>query len=438
MDFYLFFEHASIFWAIPFVLFLLTLALCPILAPKVWHRYDLLIILGFCCALVMPMVFFLGLHSTYSLVQTTLSHHYIPFIILLSTLFIVCGGIHITSTGTLSPLGNTLFLGMGSLLSSVIGTTGASILLIRPFLALNHNRYGRKHLVIFFILMISNLGGMLTPIGDPPLFLGFLNGVDFFWPLRFISQPFAMIMFPLLVIFYGVDRYFLHKHHKDEDATPRTLLPKGLQIYGKRNIIVLGAAVGAVIASGINPELFAHLRDLFLISICLMAYIITPPSVRYMNRFSFEPLREVALVFLAIFITLIPIEAMLHAGENGALHAITALAHPNGQADPLRYYSLCGLLSSFLDNAPTYLLFFHMGGGDASILMTTKQSLLQAISLSAVAFGAMTYIGNAPNLMVKAMAERYHVKMPSFFGYMGWSCIVLLPILVSVGMFYFR
>lgn len=437
MEPHLFFEHASLFWAAPFVIFLGALALFPILAPQFWHTYDLWIVMGFCAVLIVPMTFFLGMNSAYDLIHNTLSHHYVPFVVLLSALFVVCGGIHITSTGTLSPLGNTLFLGVGSLLSSVIGTTGASMLLIRPFLALNHNRYGRKHLVIFFILTISNIGGMLTPIGDPPLFLGFLNGVDFFWPLRFLSEEFLIILLPLLCLFYAVDRHFLKKHQKHGDNTRRALLPQGVQIYGKWNFLFLIAIVGAVIASGVYPTVFARLRDLLLITICLSAYLLTAPSVRYMNRFSFEPLREVALVFLAIFMTLIPIEGMLHAGDKGPLSFITALAHPGGVPDPLRYYSLCGMLSAFLDNAPTYLLFFHMSGGDASLLMTIHHPLLQAISISSVAFGAMTYIGNAPNLMVKAIAERQNIKMPTFFGYMGWTIIFLMPILGALGLFYF-
>ncbi len=428
----------SLWWAFPFTALLLTLALAPLVVPTFWHFHERKTIAGLCLLILLPMVIKFGFSTTKNVIVNVLVHHYIPFILLVSTLFVVCGGIHITTKGEITPLGNIVFLFLGGLLSSMIGTTGASILLIRPYLMMNRHRYDKKYLVIFFIFVVGNIGGSLTPIGDPPLFLGFLNGVSFFWPLQYLLKPFLSVTLPLLIIFYFIDRRHYHPNHSKKEIVETKETSHEFKIIGKRNIPILFLILCTVILSGISIERFHLMRDGSLLCLIAFSWLVTPKSVYRMNRFSFDPLREVAFVFFAIFITLIPIEAMLHLGKEGAFSPIAIFANPDGYADPLRYYFLTGFLSAFLDNAPTYLLFFHMAGGDSSSLMTTQAITLTAISIGAVFWGAMTYIGNAPNFMVKAIAERMSIKMPSFLGYMAWSVGILLPILLVLGLGQFR
>ncbi len=429
----------SFLWGVPFISFLMALAVVPLFFQDFWHKNLGKIVVGFSLLIIVPMLFFLSSESAQKILFHTLAHNYLPFTILIATLFILSGGIHITTKGKITPFGNVLFLLLGSFLSSFMGTTGASILLIRPFLMMNGQRYHKHYLVIFFIFTISNIGGCLSPIGDPPLFLGFLNGISFFWPFKCLFQPFVYVMFFLLCVFYMIDRFYCRgKDFRDEVID----LPEKVKIYGKRNFLGIILVICALIFSSLDIPYIHLMTNVMLILIAVASWVLTPKMVHHMNRFSFEPLREVSLVFLAIFITLIPIEAMLHLGKEGPLHMIATLANPQNYPDPLRYYFLTGILSSFLDNAPTYLLFFHMldgiiGGGPAA-LMTTHALTLTALSLGSVFFGALTYIGNAPNLMVKAMAEHLHVKMPGFIGYMLWSLGILFPILALFGLYSFR
>ncbi|MBX9977863.1 MAG: sodium:proton antiporter [Alphaproteobacteria bacterium] len=434
-----FISPLALFWVVPFVGFLLTLAIAPLLASDFWHAHERKVIGFFCMSIILPMLIIFGIPATGGAIVHMLYEEYIPFIVLIASLFIVCGGVHITLRGDITPFGNTIFLFVGGILASIIGTTGASILLIRPFLSVNHHRDHKKYLVIFFIFIVSNIGGSLTPIGDPPLFLGFLKGVSFFWPLHHMLIPFLGVTVSLLCVFYLIDRH--HYHRKIPAIPPMDSNDPTFEIfklYGKRNVILLFMILGTVLLSSVKGTFFHTFRDLILIIIASASWFLTPKATHYMNRFSFHPVREVAFVFLAIFITLIPIEALLHLGKDGAFHQVAALAHPGGDADPLRYYLLTGFLSSFLDNAPTYLLFFHMAGGDAVALMGEGAKTLLAISTGAVFWGALTYIGNAPNFMVKAIAERMQIKMPSFLGYMAWSFGILLPIFMVFGLWQFR
>jgi Na+/H+ antiporter NhaD/arsenite permease-like protein len=304
--------------------------------------------------------------------------------------------------------------------------------------------------VVFFIFIVSNAGGSLTPLGDPPLFLGFLKGVDFFWTLRHIFPETLFLVGSLLAIFYVLDWYY---YHKREEVLPVDPTPDGHRIGfdGAVNFVLLAAVVGLVLMSGLwkSPVSFniagtevglpGIVRDLGLVLITLMSLKLTPAQVHADNQFGWAPMQEVAKLFAGIFLTIIPVIAMLKAGASGSFGAVvSAVTRPDGSPDVAMYFWITGALSSFLDNAPTYLVFFNTAGGDAQVLMTTLAPTLAAISAGAVFMGANSYIGNAPNLMVKAIAEDRGVKMPSFFGYMLWSGAVLIPLFIVMTFIWFR
>ena len=330
-----------------------------------------------------------------------------------------------------------------------MGTTGASMLLIRPLIRANDNRQHAVHVVIFFIFIVSNAGGSLTPLGDPPLFLGFLKGVEFFWTLKHLLPETLFLIGSLLALFYVIDTW----HYRREGVLPADPTPDDprLGIDGGINLLPLLAVVGLVLMSGtwkpgIAFDVFGTLvgleqvvRDVGLIGVTLVSLAITPKAVREANQFSWLPMKEVAKLFAGIFLTMIPVLAMLKAGEAGAFAAVTrAVTAADGQPVPWAYFWLSGLLSSFLDNAPTYLVFFNLAGGDPQALMTTLAPTLAAISAGSVFMGANTYIGNAPNFMVKSIAEERGVRMPSFFGYMAWSCTILLPLFAVMTFIWFK
>jgi len=384
-----------------------------------------------------------GAQAVHALVE-----EYIPFIILLTALFTVAGGIHIRGNLHGAPGLNTAILAIGAVLASFMGTTGASMLLIRPLIRANDNRMHRAHVVVFFIFIVSNAGGSLTPLGDPPLFLGFLKGVDFFWTAKNILPDTLFILAVLLVLFYLIDRYYYRKEGVlPVDPTPDT---KRVGFDGAINFVLLGGVVALVLISGFwkSPVTFdiygskmglpGLVRDVGLIAITLLSLKITAAKVHADNQFEWGPMAEVAKLFAGIFLTIIPVIAMLKAGTQGPFGAIVAaVTRADGQPDPAMYFWATGILSSFLDNAPTYLVFFNTAGGDPVALMTTYATTLAAISAGAVFMGANTYIGNAPNLMVKAIAESRGVRMPSFFGYMLWSGAILIPLFVLTTFIFF-
>ncbi len=436
-------------WGVPVAGMLLSIALMPLLAPQVWHHHYGKIAAGWSLAFMLPYALVFGAGAAGQALAHALVAEYIPFIVLLTALFTAAGGIYIRGNLHGSPALNTGLMAVGAVLASLMGTTGASMLLIRPLIRANDNRKHVVHVVVFFIFIVSNAGGSLTPLGDPPLFLGFLKGVDFFWTVRHIFPETLFLVGALLALFFAIDSYWYRREGvQPRDPTPDT---RKFGIDGGINFLPLLAVVALVLMSGTwkpgiafdvfgTPlELQQLVRDAGLVGVTLVSLAITPRRVRDDNEFSWAPMREVAKLFVGIFLTMIPVLAMLKAGEAGAFAAVTrAVTGPDGQPLPWAYFWFSGLLSSFLDNAPTYLVFFNLAGGDPQVLMTTLASTLAAVSAGSVFMGANTYIGNAPNFMVKAIAEDRGIRMPSFFGYMGWSCAILLPLFVVMTFIWFR
>jgi Na+/H+ antiporter NhaD/arsenite permease-like protein len=431
----------SILWGLPFAGLLLSIAFVPLFAREFWHRHYGKVAAGWAVALLVPFVATFGAGEALHNIAHALLLEFIPFLAIIGALFTIAGGICVRGSLKGTPLVNTGILALGASLASVMGTTGASMLLIRPLLTANEGRKHRAHAVLFFILIVGNVGGALSPLGDPPLFIGFLKGVDFFWTTRVLAMPTLFLVVSLLAIFYAVDR---HLHRSETAPAPPAEGPR-LGLEGMQNFVLLAGVIGAVLMSGLwKPGIEfdvagAHLelqnvaRDAALVLLGLASLAITPRSVREHNQFHWEPIAEVAKLFAAIFVTIFPVIAILGAGRDGALHAIFELSrNANGDPDNTVVFWASGLLSAFLDNAPTYLVFYNLGGGNARILMGPLAQSLAAISMGAVYFGALTYIGNAPNFMIKAIAEDRGVAMPSFFAYLAWASIVLLPLLAVV------
>lgn len=442
----------SLAWGVPFAGVLLSIALLPLLIPTLWHKHFGKITAGWALAFLLPFAAVFGAEAAWGNLVHALLEEYLPFVILLTALFVVAGGIYIRGSLQGTPLLNTGILATGAVLASVMGTTGASMLLIRPLIRANAQRSRMAHIVVFFIFVVSNVGGSLTPLGDPPLFLGFLQGVPFSWTLLHIWPETFFILGVLLALFFLLDTWMLRhegaalRPHPQPDSSQR----ERLGFDGKFNFVLLGCIVGLVLMSGIwrsdvvfhvagtEVELPGLVRDLGLIAVTLISLYITPRSVQVANQFSWHPMVEVAKLFAGIFLTIIPVIAMLKAGTEGPFASVVrAVTQPDGSPDPAMYFWATGVLSSFLDNAPTYLVFFNTAGGDVAQLTTSLATTLAAISAGAVFMGANTYIGNAPNMMVKAIAEDRGVRMPSFFGYMLWSGGILVPLFVLMSLIFF-
>ena len=442
---------ANMIWGIPFAGVLLSIAIFPIVAPDFWHHHFGKVAAFWMLLFAVPAALSFGLSELVHIVAHALLAEYIPFIVLIACLYIISGGIYIKGNLHGSPKVNTAILAIGTVLASIMGTTGAAMLLIRPLLRANDNRKHKVHVVVFFIFLVANIGGSLTPLGDPPLFLGFLKGVPFFWTVGHIGYEALLSALILLAVFYGIDSYFYH-HREEElpevlDPTPDT---KGIGFDGTLNFVWLAGAIGFVLMSGLwksgvefnilgTPVALQNIvRDLGLMAMAYASWRTTAQSVRVCNDFTFEPVFEVAKLFIAIFITIAPVISMLQAGANGPFAGLVALVHDaNGLPLDERYFWATGLLSGFLDNAPTYLVFFNLAGGDVAHLTTDFASTLAAISAGSVFMGALSYIGNAPNFMVKAVAEHSGLKMPSFFGYMAWSFGILMPLFVLLTVLFF-
>ncbi len=410
---------------LPFVLLLGAIALMPLVAHKWWesHYPKIALILS-----LITLVYYLGVLQEFRR-PLEVAHEYVSFICLIGSLFVISGGIHIRVKGEAKPWVNTLFLAIGGTLANILGTTGASMLLIRPFLRANKYRLTTYH-VVFFIFIVSNVGGSLTPIGDPPLYLGYLQGIPFFWPIHTLSSPWLIGMGWLLLVFYLIDRQnFLRAppEIRERETAHETWIFEGLH-----NLIWLGFILFAL---WIPRPLFV--RETIMILAALLSCLLTHKPTYEANGFSLAPIREVAILFAGIFMTMIPALDWLriHAKELGVTSA----------GD---FYWGCGLLSSVLDNAPTYLTFLNAALGlftDQTIsdgvpyLVANYSNHLAAISIGAVFFGACTYIGNGPNFMVKSIAEHGGAKMPSFFGYIfKFTLPILLPMFFGVWWLFFR
>jgi Na+/H+ antiporter NhaD/arsenite permease-like protein len=434
-------------WALPFVGILLSIALGPLLAPHAWEHHQGKIALTWALLAAIPLWIAKGPDIALHALTHTALLEYIPFILLLLALFTVAGGIVVRGNLHGSPVMNTALLAIGTLLASVIGTTGASMVMIRPVLRANDDRGYRVHVVVFFIFLVSNIGGSLTPLGDPPLFLGFLRGVDFFWTTTHLLPETALVAGIVLIVFFAMDSYIYRKEGLGKpDPTP----DNPLRVSGGSNFLLMAVIIGAILMSatvrlptfeilGTPVALQNVLRDAVMICVVFASLMLTPKADHESNGFSWGPIIEVAKLFAGIFVTIIPVLAMLNAGRSGTFAPLVAMVtNADGTPNNAAYFWLTGALSSFLDNAPTYLVFFELAGGDAQTLMTNGALTLAAISAGAVFMGANSYIGNAPNFMVYAIAKNDGVNMPTFFGYMLWSGLVLLPTFALTTLIFFR
>ncbi|WP_241974680.1 sodium:proton antiporter [Paraburkholderia sp. BL17N1] len=441
----------SALWGLPFAGVLLSITIFPLIAPAFWHHHFGKIAAAWALVFLVPFALNYGSSVAFGTLVHALLEEYMPFIVLLTALYTVAGGICVRGNLHGTPRLNAAILALGTLLASIMGTTGAAMLLIRPLLRANDNRKHVVHVVVFFIFLVANAGGSLSPLGDPPLFLGFLQGVSFFWTTMHLALPMLFVCGVLLIAFYALDSYYFHRREEERslflDPTPDT---PPLGIDGKINFVLLAVVIALVLMSGLwkpgvefdvfgtQVALQSAVRDAALIVVTLLSLALTPRAARAGNDFNWAPIEEVAKLFAGIFVTIAPVITILRAGEAGAFAGIVHLVKDaSGQPHDLMYFWATGLLSSFLDNAPTYLVFFNLAGGDAQTLMTTGATTLAAISAGAVFMGANTYIGNAPNFMVKAIAESRGVRMPGFFAYMGWSAIVLLPLFLVTGWLFF-
>ena len=435
--------------ALPFAGILLSIALLPLLAPRFWHRHFPKVSAFWALAFALPFLYFFRAAALHEILHIIILD-YIPFILLLWALFTVSGGIYIKGSLKGTPAVNTVILLAGTVLASVIGTTGASMLLIRPILRSNAWRVHKVHTVVFFIFLVGNIGGSLTPLGDPPLFLGFLHGVPFFWTFNILPEMVFSCVF-LIILYFLWDSYAYKKESRT--AIPADD-PEPLSIEGKRNFIFLAGIISAVLFSGtvklgqinifgIGQSVENLVKDAVLILMGVLSLAFTGREVRKGNEFGWAPILEVAFLFAGIFITIIPALAILKAGDQGALAWLIRSVETPGH-----YFWVVGSLSSILDNAPTYLTFFNSALGKfypglpeaegVARLVVEKIPYLAAISTGAVFMGANTYIGNAPNFMVKSIAEEAGVRMPSFFGYMfKYSIPILIVLFLAVTFVFF-
>ncbi len=466
---------------IPFAGILLSIAIFPLVAPHFWHHHFGKVSLFWALLFAIPFIYVYHGHALHEIFHIYLLD-YIPFIILLWSLFTVAGGILLEGTLVGTPVSNLIMLIIGTILASWIGTTGAAMLLIRPVLRMNKYRQNKTFIVIFFIFLVANIGGSLTPLGDPPLFLGFLHGVPFFWTFHILPEM-LMVSGIILFIYFLIDNYFYRKEgwhanvaefaiadneengdsfiikEKVRFANERLNIHKirrgQLKVRGLHNFLLLLGIIGGVLFSGIVDLGTVHvlgvpmeiqniIRDVWLIFMGFLSLKTTKTEIREGNEFTWFPIVEVAKLFAGIFMTIIPALAILKAGEHGALKWLIDLVK-----EPAHFFWATGSLSSFLDNAPTYLTFFNTALGRfspgiqeaiavAKLISDPAQiPYLKAISSGAVFFGAMTYIGNAPNFMVKSIAEENKINMPSFFGYMLWSIGILVPIFILTTVVFF-
>jgi Na+/H+ antiporter NhaD/arsenite permease-like protein len=429
-------------WALPLIGILLTIATGPLLFARFWHRHYGKLAFAWSALTLALLATIFGPATAAAAFMHEMLTEYLSFIVLLFALYVVAGGILVTGELRGTPLINTAMLAFGTLIASVVGTTGAAMILIRPLIRANAARLHNVHVVVFFIFLVANIGGALSPLGDPPLFVGFLHGVDFFWTTRRLWFETALVAGIVLAVFVALDLWHYRKDRRIA-TVGEGKRPMNIGVSGSINLLLIAGIIAAILAAaawkpatsidvyGTKLELQNIARDAALVLIAILSLALTPSEHREANGFTWEPIAEVAILFAGIFTCIIPVLAMLDAGEHGAFAwLLAAVTTRDGNPHEIAYFWLTGLLSAFLDNAPTYLVFFELAGGDAQELMGPLAGTLAAISMGAVYMGAMTYIGNAPNFMIYAIAVERGVKMPSFFGYMLYSAVVLLPVFI--------
>lgn len=441
-------EVVPIWLCLPFACLLLCIAIFPLVKEEWWEKNKQYAVILWSVLFIVPFAALFGVGEAVETVLECIINDYLTFIVLLFGLFCVAGNITMEGDMAGSPRVNILLLAVGTLLSSVIGTTGSSMLMVRPMIKMNSWRKRRSHIMVFFIFLVSNIGGCLTPIGDPPLLMGFSRGVPFFWSLHlFPILLFNMVV--ILFIFYWLDRYNYRKDIADGLA-PDISKPSGklIKFQGLHNLVFLVMIIGAVILSGVLPDLpmfqnaagevlgihifgevtltYPSLIEVLLILLAaFLSFKTTSPVIRKKNHFTWGAIQEVAILFIGIFITMQP-----------ALMILKTMGAQLGITHPFQMFWVTGALSSFLDNTPTYLVFLTTAGamgfskGIATTLGMVPQKMLMAISCGAVFMGANTYIGNAPNFMVKAISDENGIRMPSFFGYLLWSVKILIPVFI--------
>ena len=435
-------------WALPFIGILLTIAAGPLLFPRVWHRHYGKLAFAWGTLAVVPIAALYDVPTAAEAFVRALLGEYLSFIVLLFTLYVVASGILVTGDLRGTPVVNTAILGLGTLIASIVGTTGAAMILIRPLLRANANRQHNAHVVVFFIILVANVGGALSALGDPPLFAGLRRGVDFFWTAQHLWLPTVTLAASVLALFLIVDLWFYRQDQRVTVVGEPPLPPARLRLQGLVNVPLLAAVIATVLIasqwqSGIAYEIYGTkvalqdlLRDGTLLAIAIVSLLLTPNEHHESNGFTWEPIRAVAILFGGLFACLIPVLAMLQAGQSGAFAWL--LAPMDGSVVPteIAAFWLTGLLSAIVNNVPAYLVFFELSGGDARALMGPLAPTLAAISMGAVVMGTLTYIGNAPNLMIHAIAEERGVKMPSFLGYLFWAALILLPGLLLLTVFF--
>lgn len=434
---------ATLPWAgaVPFAGLLLSIALLPALAPRFWVRRMGWVALGWSLLLLLPVVTTAGPAAAWHLAWHAILIDYLPFVALLGALYTASGGVLLRGGPAGTPAGNTAMLALGMLLGLVMGTTGAAMVMIHPLLRANAHRRRKVHLVLFLIVLVANASGMLTPLGNPPLFVGYLRGVPFLWPARALLWPYLTVAATLLAAFWLLDRRLAAV---DPPAPP----PAPLRIRGWPNLLLVAVLGLAVLQQGLAlPEITlfgqavssGRLAGIAVAAaVAGLSLLLTPRAVRQANDFSWHPMAEVAVLFAGIFVTLAPVSQMLQAGADGPMAGLLRLAQDGGgQPNPLAYFWLAGLLSAFLDNAPTYLVFFDLAGIRPDHMTAASAATLAAISAGSVLFGGLTYIGNAPNLMLRAIAAHRGVRMPGFLGYLALAAGLLLPVLALLSLLFF-
>lgn len=439
-------SQLSLAWALPFAGVLLSIMILPLASSRFWERNFGKIALFWIAATLLPFAVAFGPAAAAQEFLHVLLVDYVPFLVLLFSLFVVAGGINVTGNLVGTPATNLGLLAFAASAASLIGSVGACMLLIRPLIRANRHRVRKAHIFIFLIFLGGNIGGSLTPLGNPPLFLGFLQGVSFAWTVTHMMAPMLLATALLLAVFYLLDRRFAAA----EPMIPEQPLPRRVEVEGMLNLLLLAGIIGAVMLSGvwesgimlnifgIGLPLEGVLRDVTLLVLAWLSWKTTRPRIRIENAFTWTPIQEVAILFAAIFLTMAPTLAILRAGSDGAAGGLLSQVRgADGAPIDAAFFWLAGLLSSVLDNAPTYLVFFNVAGGDAETLMGPLSRTLLAISVGATFMGANTYIGNAPNFMVKSICDEHRLGMPSFLGYVGWAGLFLGPLYLLLTVLFF-